>query len=135
MGGDQPGRRHRCAELTAAARGGSGAAGRRGCSPRQPDGPLEAEAGRLCDALAPSLLPDRPSGDAAARALHESVTAAGSWNPEQVDALISLLVQARDATAALIGGATGGWRVTGPPVQWEPRPNLRMPAQVLMERS
>jgi cytochrome P450 len=30
---------------------------------------------------------------------------------------------------------TGGWRVTGPPVQWEPRPNLRMPAQVLMERS
>jgi cytochrome P450 len=181
-------------------------------------GDVGADVGELCDALAPSLLPGRPSGDDAARAVREAVTAAGCWTAEQVDAVISLLFQARDATAALIGGAllhgapveqvlraqaptqctlrvaaqdvplagasvpagdrvwvllgsvpdaeppmtfgrgahacpgaaqatalargvvealvTGGWRrVAEQPVQWEPRPNLRMPSLVLVERS
>jgi cytochrome P450 len=166
--------------------------------------------GELCDALAPSLLPERPSGDAAAKALRDTVAAAKPWDADQVDAAISLLFQARDATAALIGGAllrdgqaptqctwrvaaqdvslggatvsagervwvllgavpeatppmtfgrgphacpgsahalavaqgvveaflADGWRVLpGQPMRWDPRPNLRVPAQVLMERS
>lgn len=178
-------------------------------------GNVTALVGELCDALAPSLLPERPPGDDAALALRDAVAAAGAWGDEQVDAVVSLLFQARDATAALIGGAllhdgqvlagpapaqctlrvasqdaplgeatvpagervwvllgavpdasppmtfgrgphacpgaaqalalahgvvdaltAGGWRlVPGQPVQWEPRPNLRVPAQVLVERS
>lgn len=62
--------------------------------------------GALCDALAPCLDPDRlrPDGDAAARELESSL--ARLWPaPEEVTAVISLLFQARDATAALIGNA------------------------------
>jgi cytochrome P450 len=64
--------------------------------------------GVLCDALAPSRLPregTRPSPDAAAAAIGTFTASLGSRDPEQLTAVISILFQARDATAALIGGA------------------------------
>lgn len=181
-------------------------------------GDVTAQVGELCDALAPSLLPKRPAGDDVAGVLRDAVAAAGPWDDEQVDAVLALLFQARDATAALIGAAllhdggiqqvlrtqaptqctlrvasrdvplgvatvpegervwvllgavqdaappmtfgrgrhacpgadhavalaqgvldaltNGGWRrVAEQSVTWEPRPNLRMPTRVLVERS
>lgn len=63
--------------------------------------------GALCDALAPSLgePPATSRGDDAAGALIALLTATSSWDHEQVIAAAGLLFQARDATAALIGGA------------------------------
>lgn len=68
---------------------------------------VAALTGALCDALAPSLgaPPATSSGDEAANALIDLLTATSAWNHEQVIAAAGLLFQARDATAALIGGA------------------------------
>lgn len=64
--------------------------------------------GVLCDALAPSRQPRegaRQAADAAAAALGTLVAGLGSQDQEQLAAIISILFQARDATAALIGAA------------------------------
>jgi cytochrome P450 len=63
--------------------------------------------GRLCDALAPSLgVPGcEPGGDEAARQLPPLLADIGPWSAELTVAVVGLLFQARDATAALIGAA------------------------------
>jgi cytochrome P450 len=67
--------------------------------------------GRLCDGVAPTLDPRpvaRTEVDAAASLLSALVAPAGADRPaddEAVAATVSLLFQARDATAALIGAA------------------------------
>lgn len=68
---------------------------------------VAALTGALCDALAPSLGEPRvtSSGDDAANALINLLTATSAWDHEQAIAAAGLLFQARDATAALIGGA------------------------------
>lgn len=68
---------------------------------------VAALTGALCDALAPSLdaLPATSRGDDAADVLIDLLTATSAWDHEQVIAAAGLLFQARDATAALIGGA------------------------------
>jgi cytochrome P450 len=71
--------------------------------------------GTLCDALAPSLLPRSGTGnvaDAAAAELTAVVAGLAGANEEHAVALISILFQARDATAALIGSAV--LAMTGP---------------------
>lgn len=62
----------------------------------------------LCDALSPSLLPQTgtgSAGDGAAAELAGLLAGLGEQDEEQIAALISILFQARDATAALIGTA------------------------------
>lgn len=63
--------------------------------------------GTLCDALAPATdrAPARPGGGAAAARELQAVLAAHGGDAEQVVAVASLLFQARDATAALIGAS------------------------------
>jgi cytochrome P450 len=64
--------------------------------------------GALCDALTPSLLPRQgtgPHADTAAQELAALVAGLGSQDEEHLAAVISILFQARDATAALIGTA------------------------------
>ena len=63
--------------------------------------------GRLCDALSPSLTPPDPEPDAdlVARELVALLEPVGPWDAEQVAAVVGVLFQARDATAALIGAA------------------------------
>ena len=64
--------------------------------------------GVLCDALAPSRQPrqgTRHGADAAAAMLGTLLAGPGSRDQEQLAAVISILFQARDATAALIGAA------------------------------
>jgi cytochrome P450 len=83
-----------------------------------PAGPASQAAtltGKLCDALAPSLTPRSGTGtvaDAVATELTTLMAGLGSGDEEEVAALISILFQARDATAALIG--TAMLAVTGP---------------------
>lgn len=73
--------------------------------------------GRLCDGLTPAL--DRPAAgvdaDEAARDLVALLAPVGPWDREQTTAVVGMLFQARDATAALIGAAlVDGTPVTGP---------------------
>jgi cytochrome P450 len=73
--------------------------------------------GMLCDAVTPSLLPREGTaaiGDGAASQL--TALMAGRWgqDDERVTAAVSILFQARDATAALIGTAVlAGGRAPG----------------------
>jgi cytochrome P450 len=64
--------------------------------------------GVLCDAVTPTLVP-RPGtgsgGDTAAEALIALMAGLGGGDQERVTAAISILFQARDATAGLIGTA------------------------------
>jgi cytochrome P450 len=71
--------------------------------------------GTLCDALAPSLLPRSVTGnvtDAAAAELTALMAGLAGADEEHAAALIGILFQARDATAALIGSALRA--ATGP---------------------
>jgi cytochrome P450 len=64
--------------------------------------------GALCDALTPSLLPRNgtgSAGDAAAAELVHLMASLGHRDDEHAAAAVSILFQARDATAALIGTA------------------------------
>jgi len=73
--------------------------------------------GRLCDALAPALDQPAPDVDAdgAARDLVALLAPVGPCDKEQTAAVVGLLFQARDATAALIGTALlDSTPVTGP---------------------
>ena len=62
--------------------------------------------GRLCDALAPTLdpRPGSPDLDLVVAELTSLVQPLGPRDEEQVAAAVGVLIQARDATAALIGG-------------------------------
>jgi cytochrome P450 len=64
--------------------------------------------GMLCDAVTPSLLPRKgtaAAGDEAADLLIALIARHGGEDEERITAGISILFQARDATAALIGTA------------------------------
>jgi cytochrome P450 len=76
-------------------------------------------AGLLCDALTPALAPRGVSlsaADAAAAELSALAAGRAGQDPERIAAVISILFQARDATAALIGLAVlaGGADGTAP---------------------
>lgn len=70
-------------------------------------GRVTALTGDFSDTLTPTLQPrqEHADGDAAATELTESLARTGPWDGEQVAAVIALLFQARDATAALIDTA------------------------------
>lgn len=76
-------------------------------------GPAAAKAadltGRLCDALSAGprhpAIATTPDADAAASELCATLRALGLSDEDEVAAAVSILFQARDATAALIGGA------------------------------
>ncbi len=64
--------------------------------------------GMLCDAVTPSLLPREGTaaiGDAAAVQLTTLMASRWGQDDERITAAVSILFQARDATAALIGAA------------------------------
>lgn len=63
--------------------------------------------GELCDALAPALASwtDQPDAGPAAQMLETVLAATGPDGPERTAAAVGILIQARDATAALIGAA------------------------------
>jgi cytochrome P450 len=68
--------------------------------------------GTLCDALTPSLVPRTgtgQAGDDAAQELAALMAGSGYREAAEQAAVISMLFQARDSTAALIGLAALGW--------------------------
>ncbi len=75
--------------------------------------PVDAEraaalTGVLCDDVTPTIVPRQPAGsvgDTAAEALGDLLAATLGLDEDRVTAAISILFQARDATAALIGTA------------------------------